>query len=97
MKMIASSRLREAQNRMEAARPFYATAIKISEGESIESKKKSLIVPICTDRGLCGALNTSVVKETKSIAKHREQEGDQAVLITVGDKAGALLQRDYGK
>jgi len=96
MKMIASSRLREAQNKMEAARPFYIAASKISEGDKVESKKRTLIIPICTDRGLCGALNTSVVKQTKLTVKELEDSGNEAVLVCVGDKGGTQLARDHG-
>jgi len=93
MKMIASSRLREAQNRMQTSRAFTRTAQDVTP-EVPADAKKNVIVPLCTDKGLCGGLNSSVIKATKAILV--EPESKEATLAIVGDKGNPGLGRLYG-
>jgi len=87
MKMIASSRLREAQNRMQTSRAFTHSAQEITPEPA--SAKRNLVVPYCTDKGLCGGLNSSVLKISKSLVN------EEASIAYVGDK-GNILGRQYG-
>jgi len=90
MKMIASSRLREAQNRMEQSRPFTRTAQDISA--PAPESGKTLFLPVCTDKGLCGGLNSFVVKTVKGLVK----DGDNSSIVVFGDKGNSQLARGYG-
>jgi len=93
MKMIASSRLKAAQTKMERGRPFYEGAFHIMESIPANHKEgKNLIIAICADRGLCGGINSSVAKYVKELLKHRAE----SKVITVGEKATALIGRDSG-
>lgn len=74
--MIATARLKAAQNKMDKARGFYATVSRALEGKNDIWKrrinslafpapaapKKTLVVPMTSDRGLCGAVNSQIVK-----------------------------------
>lgn len=93
MKMIASSRLKAAQTKMERGRPFYEGAFRIMESIPASHKEgKNLVIAIAADRGLCGGINSSVAKYVKELLKHRAD----SKVITVGEKAAALIGREMG-
>jgi len=92
MKMIASSRLREAQNRMNISRPFTSTTQVITP-EVPAAPKKTVVLPLCTDKGLCGGLNSSVLKATRGLVQG--ESGDNSTLAFIGEK-GNSLGRLYG-
>jgi len=97
MKMIASARVKGAENRMKAARPFgESVAGALSSLPDVEELKgtKTLILPITSDRGLCGSMNTQVVRETRKLLDENWKKGGSSVLVIVGDKGVAQLQRD---
>ena len=56
---------------------------------------KNIFVPITTDRGLCGGINTTVCKYTRA-AMHAEGEGEgkSSDMIVIGEKGRSQLQRD---
>ena len=82
MKMVAASRLRRAQERIQAARPFanemhrvlqsLAARIDASTHPLFDERKtprangKSLLIVISADRGLCGSFNTNVIKSAST-------------------------------
>ena len=99
MNMIASARLRRAQTKAEAARPY---AERISEilqdvqASGISGRNPLLaqrpvnrigVILVTSDRGLCGAFNASIFRETDQFLR---RQTTQAGLITVGKKG-----RDY--
>lgn len=93
MKMIASSRLKAAQTKMEKGRPFYEGAFGIMDSlPKPEGGGKSLIIAVCADRGLCGGINSSVAKHVKEMIKSRPN----SKIIPIGEKAASLLGRDMG-
>ena len=67
MKLISNARLKEAQNRMLRTRPFAEGSSKIFNTVQMQGEiwKIHLIIAISSDRGLCGAINSSVVKQTR--------------------------------
>jgi len=52
--------------------------------------KKWLLVPITTDKGLCGGVNSSIIREVKAMAK---QDRNAYKLFVVGDKGSVALSR----
>jgi len=96
MKMIASSRLKSSQTRMEKNRPFFQGAAKILSIIPAEMSGKNLIVPVAADRGLCGAINSTIVKGTRAMLNKRAKEypNTEFRLVTVGDKSIQGLARD---
>ena len=71
MKMVAASKLRGAETKMKAARPFassinelFATYLEPKEDDAPETKA---LLAVSSDKGLCGGINSRVVKEIKRI------------------------------
>lgn len=68
MKLIANARLKGAQDKMQRARPFSVGSSKVMDGFVDETpQNKNLIIAITSDRGLCGAINSSIVKTTRYV------------------------------
>ena len=112
MKMVAASKLRRAQENAEAGRPYAQrmavmmaslcanlvitdSTPKLIAGTG--SDKTVLLVAITSDRGLCGAFNGSIVRETRKLIRQLEGEGKQVKLLCVGRKGNAMLRRDHAK
>jgi len=113
MKMVAAARLRKAQARILSARPFAQKMeelmtdllIKIGHDQEHplfkhrEGQRRALLL-VTSDRGLCGAFNTNLIRETlKYLTKHGAQNVD---LFIVGRKGrdyfrrlGSHLSKDY--
>jgi F-type H+-transporting ATPase subunit gamma len=111
MEMVAASKMRRAQERMRAARP-YSEKIRrlaanlaasnntefrhpfIRKGVSTSAKSVGLIV-VTTDKGLCGGLNTNVLR--MALAKMRsweQEEGVEDLRVTcIGNKGLGFMQR----
>jgi F-type H+-transporting ATPase subunit gamma len=95
MKMIASSRLKAAQNRMTANRPFSEGARLINDSVPIDTTKGSnLLVGVFADRGLCGGINSFVNKYVNSlIATRRQTDPNADMHIAFLGNKGTLLQK----
>jgi F-type H+-transporting ATPase subunit gamma len=104
MNMVASAKLRGAQERMEAFRPYsdkFAEAMKdLSGGMSgnlplmeVRDVKTVEIVVVTSDRGLCGSFNANILKIAKKKMAAYEAEGKKVSFITVGNKAAQGLKR----
>jgi F-type H+-transporting ATPase subunit gamma len=95
MKMVAASKLRGFQGRMEQSRPA-TIALKnvinaIPDGEGASAGKEQLIVAITSDRGLCGGINSAIAKSAKLYMK--EHTDTKFNVVCVGEKGKAVLQR----
>jgi F-type H+-transporting ATPase subunit gamma len=102
MKMVAASKLRRAQDAILQLRPFTEKLNEIlqrvvnstenaSEGPFSEVRdiERVLVVPITSDRGLCGAFNSNVIKKTLSIIEteyQSAQNNGQLYLLPIGIK-----------
>eukprot|EP00276_Gloeochaete_wittrockiana_P006678 CAMPEP_0184654342 /NCGR_PEP_ID=MMETSP0308-20130426/12036_1 /TAXON_ID=38269 /ORGANISM="Gloeochaete witrockiana, Strain SAG 46.84" /LENGTH=319 /DNA_ID=CAMNT_0027090291 /DNA_START=44 /DNA_END=1003 /DNA_ORIENTATION=- len=103
MKMVAASRLRGAQTRMEVAVPYgkaLSTFLESPTGESpatIISGKgvKLLVIGVTSDRGLCGGINSTVVKAAKIELNQQTKSGTELAIAVLGDKGRPMLQRDW--
>jgi F-type H+-transporting ATPase subunit gamma len=105
MEMVAASKMRKAQDRMQAARP-YAEKIKTVVGHLGNShpeykhpflierpvKKVGLIV-ISTDRGLCGGLNINLFKRSLNELEGWENANIEYSVVTIGGKALGFFKR----
>jgi F-type H+-transporting ATPase subunit gamma len=106
MKMVAASKLRRAQERVVAARPFAREAKRVlgSIAARVDQtqhpllqrregalKGATLVIVIAADRGLCGSFNTNVVKAFGQFL--RENPGRPISLGLVGRKSRDLLGR----
>jgi len=110
MKMVAAAKLRRAQEQAMAARP-YADAmdrLMASLGASFKagtgprllagtgSDQVHLLILATSDRGLCGAFNSSIVREARRTIRALQADGKTVKILTVGRKARDQLRRDYG-
>ncbi len=109
--MVAAAKLRRAQAAAEAARPYAerlagvmaSLAAKVS-GDSAPkllagngSDQRHLIVVVNTDKGLCGGLNSNIVKEAKAQAKKLIAEGKDVQFYLIGKKGRAPVKRDHAE
>ncbi|WP_271077459.1 F0F1 ATP synthase subunit gamma [Aurantiacibacter sp. MUD61] len=107
--MVAAAKLRKAQAAAEAARPYAnrladvmgSLASKVS-GDSAPlllrgtgSDQKHLLVVVNTDKGLCGGLNSNIVKEAKKQAEALIAAGKDVTFYLVGKKGRAPIKRTY--
>jgi len=100
MKMVAASKMRMDLMRLEAGRNFGLTTTQnIFANESYLQKKqlsfpikKSLLVPITSDRGLCGGVNSSIVREVKGIVAPN-RAGNR--IFVIGEKGTTALVRPF--
>ena len=108
MEMVAASKMRKAQERMKAARP-YATKIRNvishlahahteyrSPGLIERELKRVGLIVVSTDRGLCGGLNTNLFKATIVAMQDWRNRGVEIDVCTVGTKAFQFFRRLKG-
>ncbi|MGH8235437.1 MAG: F0F1 ATP synthase subunit gamma [Steroidobacteraceae bacterium] len=105
MEMVAASKMRKAQDRMRATRP-YAQRIRRVIGHLrkanpdfkhpylVEREAKSLgFIVITTDRGLCGGLNVNLFKHTLAAMRDWQNRGAQISLCLIGSKGVQFFRR----
>ena len=112
MKMVASAKLRKAQENAEKGRPFSEKMnnIILNLCSSITDKDNAskflvgtgkdnthLCVVITADRGLCGGFNTNICRKSKNYFEKILKEGKNLKILTVGSKGHDQLKRLYGK
>ena len=109
MEMVAASKMRKAQDRMAATRP-YAKRIRsvighLAHGNTEyqhafmnerEVKRVGFIV-VSTDRGLCGGLNINLFKQALNAMKQWSDQGVEIELCLIGSKAHSFFKRYGGK
>ena len=104
MKMVAAAKLRRAQERMFAARPYAAglrqvlasvsTRVDVNAHpllQSREPEKNVVVIIVTADRGLCGAFNSNVIRAAQNFI--REHNFESVELLTIGRKAGDFFKR----
>ena len=62
---------------------------------STENRKKHLIISATSDRGLCGAVHSSIVKAIRA-QLGSDNKGLETKIVCIGDKSKGMLQRAYG-
>jgi F-type H+-transporting ATPase subunit gamma len=112
MKLVAASKLRRAQEQAEASRPFasrmeqmlanLAAGVADVQGAppllaGTGREGVHLLVVATTDRGLCGAFNSSIARGARRRIRELQEEGKQVKLLCVGRKGRDALRRDFGQ
>lgn len=92
MKMVAASKMRNAQVAVENSRGIVDPFYRLFGDYPGVSVNKDLTLAITSDKGLCGGLNSSITKYTKTLLKMNAGENEQ-VVMAVGDKGRAQLTR----
>ena len=108
LEMVAASKMRKAQDRMRAARPYAEKVRKIighlrqvnldyKHPFTLERPVTSVgIVVISTDRGLCGSLNLNLFKATLAAIREAQARGNKVYLCVIGSKALQFFRRLSG-
>ncbi|ALT79334.1 F0F1 ATP synthase subunit gamma [Paucibacter sp. KCTC 42545] len=106
MEMVAASKMRKAQERMRSARPYsekigniaanlaqanpeYQHAFLVKN----EGAKAVGFVVVTTDKGLCGGLNTNLLRAATTKLKDLEGEGQKAEVVAIGNKGLGFMNR----
>ena len=106
MEMVAASKMRKVQERMRAARPYAEkirnVAAHISHANpeyrhpflvERNSVNRVGIIIITTDKGLCGAMNTNVLRMALTQYKEWQAEGEEIDVCCIGGKGLSFMQR----
>ena len=106
MEMVAASKMRKARDRMTAARPYAEkireVAAHLSHAQSEykhpfiiqrEKIKNIGLIVVTSDKGLCGGLNTNVLRSSISQIKDWEKEGKKVQISAIGNKAISFMGR----
>lgn len=106
MQMVASAKMRKAQDRMQSSRPYCdkirnVTANLVHANQEYshpflvkhqDAKKVGFIV-ITTDKGLCGGMNTNVLRLVTNKMHELEKDGISAEVVAIGSKGLSFLSR----
>jgi len=106
MEMVAASKMRKAQDRMRTARPYAEkirnVAAHISQANpeyrhpflvERDSVPRIGIIVITTDKGLCGGLNTNILRLAMNKMKEWEAQGEAIEVCALGNKGLGFMQR----
>jgi len=106
MEMVSASKMRKAQDRMRAARPYgekirnLAAHISHANPEyrhpylvERDTVKGVGIIIITTDKGLCGGLNTNIQRLAMNQMKEWESQGEKMEVCCIGNKGFGFMQR----
>lgn len=103
MKMVSAAKLKKAQDAITAMRPYSEKLTELIQGLSASLEgdfaakyteqrevKKVLIVAIASNRGLCGAFNTNIIKQVKNLTEN-VYAGKTVGVFAIGKKANDIL------
>ncbi len=106
MEMVAASKMRRAQERMRAARPYGDKVRNIAAHMSQanpeyrhpflikrEQVRNAGVILVTTDKGLCGGLNTNILRLTTNKLKELEAAGARIEATAIGNKGFGFLNR----
>lgn len=111
MQMVAASKMRKAQDRMRAARPYadkirqiaahlaranpeYKPPFLSRPGEPV---KRVGFILVTTDKGLCGGMNTNILRDVAHRADELQSQGVAVEFVAIGSKGLAFLRRTGSK
>jgi len=98
MKMVSAAKYAQAEKSLRLVRPYGSAVTSFKDKAEVkpeaENVKKHLIIALTSDRGLCGAIHTSIVKAVK-VMLNEKKEGLDTKIVCVGDKSKSMLQRAY--
>jgi F-type H+-transporting ATPase subunit gamma len=110
MKMVSAAKLRRAQEQAEASRPYAERMEKVlgALAASMAGKDNApvllagtgkddvhLLVVMTSDRGLCGAFNSSITRQARKMARDLKAAGKQVKILCVGRKGRDQLKREF--
>jgi F-type H+-transporting ATPase subunit gamma len=106
MEMVAASKMRKAQDRMRQARPYSEKVRQIAANlsranpeythpfmQANDDAKTSGVIVVTTDKGLCGGLNTNVLRVVTNQFKDAQSKGQAVEAVAIGNKGLGFLNR----
>jgi F-type H+-transporting ATPase subunit gamma len=106
MEMVSVSKMRKAQERMRAARPYAEKIRSLAANLSLatpeykhpfmvtnDTVKTSGVIVVTTDKGLCGGLNTNVLRGLTNKLRELEGQGQKIEAVAIGNKGLGFLNR----
>lgn len=105
MKLVSAAKLRKAQNQITNLRPYAETLKKVISDIAVTQRvtspfiktsadtKSILIVVVTSDRGLCGAFNSQIIKFTESLRKNELKGFEKVEFAFLGKKAADSFAR----
>ena len=110
MQMVAAAKLRKAQEAAEQARPYAEKMSIVIEKLAFSTNASSnspllvgngkdkthLIIVATSERGLCGAFNSSIVRLAKNHINNLISDGNNIKILTIGKKGREQIKRDFG-
>lgn len=105
MEMVAASKMRKAQDRMRAARPYSEKVRSIAANlgranpeyvhpfMKVHDAKAAGFIVVTTDKGLCGGLNTNVLRALTNKLRELQSQGRSAQAVAIGNKGLGFLNR----
>jgi F-type H+-transporting ATPase subunit gamma len=109
MEMVAASKMKKAQERMRSGRPYveraFGIAMHIAKANTEyrhpflhkrETVKRVGVIVITTDKGLCGGLNTNVLRVMMQRFREWREKGIEVDFVAVGNKGLGFLNRMGG-
>src|SRR5256885_398048 len=109
MEMVAASKMRKAQDRMRRAKPYARKILEVighlAKGHpeyrhpylQVRGIKRVGFIVVTTDRGLCGGLNSNLLKHSLQQIKKWKDQGAEISLCLVGTKGENFFKRIGGK
>ncbi len=107
MKMVSAAKLKKAQDAITAMRPYadkltellqsLSATLDADSGSKYSSQRevnKVLVVAITSNKGLCGAFNTNVIKETIRLSKD-DYAGKDVSVVAIGKKGNDVLSKSF--
>ncbi|XP_048223375.1 ATP synthase subunit gamma, mitochondrial isoform X1 [Perognathus longimembris pacificus] len=98
MKMVAAAKYARAERELKPARVYGVGSLALYDKADIkapEDKKKHLLIGVSSDRGLCGAIHSSVAKLIKSEVATLTAAGKEVMVVGVGDKLRGILHSTH--
>lgn len=107
MKMVSAAKFRRAQNAILGMRPYAAQLgdiiadIDVGDGvltpyHEVRPVGKVLLVVITSNKGLCGAFNSNVIKEASSRLSHYCDKNAKVSMITIGKRCSEFFSKQEG-
>ena len=107
MKMVSAAKLKKAQDAITAMRPYadkltellqnLSASLDADSGSTFADERpvnKVLVVAITSNRGLCGAFNSNIIKQCTALI-HESFSGKQVDFVVIGKKANDILSKNY--
>jgi F-type H+-transporting ATPase subunit gamma len=105
MEMVATAKIKKAQEKIESARPYAFAMMEVLQNvarfvedashpllEEHEERTRVLVVTITSDRGLCGAFNSNILRITEDLIRAEHDNGVETDVVAVGKKAIGYLR-----